>query len=84
MLPQYYYLLNLYAMLYGDGNLSFKHALTIHLSSQNLIFSSLLSWKVPRLKNDSLNFIKPVQKCESPGFLSILGYSFVLDVFYSQ
>jgi hypothetical protein len=53
---------------YNDGYCYFKVRFPNHLSSQNHIFSPLLSWKWPRLKKDSLTFMRPHLKFESPGF----------------
>jgi hypothetical protein len=52
-----------------EGNLSLRVKLSIHLSSQNLIFCPLPSWNWPRFRKDSLTFNNPLQKCESPCFL---------------
>lgn len=44
--------------------------LSIHLSSQNLIWLPSFNWKDPKFRNASLTFMRPTQKLESLGFLS--------------
>ena len=47
------------------------------------MFSPLFSWKLPKLRNLSLIFIKPDQKCESPGLFwtCAIGLSFMYFLF---
>jgi hypothetical protein len=39
-----------------------------HLSSQNWMWTPLLSLNRPKLRNESLTFMRPLQNWESPGF----------------
>ena len=71
------------AMLYREGYCWLRVKLPSHLSSQNLMFSPLFSWKLPKFRNLSLTFIKPDQNCESPGLFWIyaIGLSFMYFLF---
>jgi hypothetical protein len=52
-------------------NCSQKGRLVSYLSCQNLVFWPSPTWKWPNLRNWSLIFIRPDQKCESPDLLDI-------------
>jgi hypothetical protein len=56
------------AMLYKDEYSSLRVKFPNHLSSQNLICSPLWILKVEDSRKWTLAFIRPDQKCESPGF----------------
>jgi hypothetical protein len=56
-------------ILYRLGYCSFKIVVPSHVSSQNLICLPSCMLKFPILRKSSLTFIRPLQNCESLGFL---------------
>jgi hypothetical protein len=57
------------SILYRCGYCCFNGLLPVQIYSQNLIFTPLLSWNVPNLRNRFFTFMRPVQNYESPCFL---------------
>ena len=55
-------------ILYKDRYCSLRAKFPSHLSSQNLVWLPLWMLKTERSRKRSFAFIRPDQKCESPGF----------------
>jgi hypothetical protein len=73
----------LLAMLYKDEYCSWKEKFPSHLSSQNRIYFLLFKQNDPCIRKFSLDFINPVQKCESLDFLSTFPIVCLCEIFDS-